>query len=133
MQDNDCIFCREPETEILCENRLARAFFDKFPVNQGHTLIIPKRHVVTYFDASKEELAAINELVFDVKEILDKRYNPDGYNIGVNVNHAGGQTIFHLHVHVIPRYEGDVEDPRGGVRKITPNSIKYWETWATPR
>lgn len=122
----DCTFCKEPETELLCENGLARAFFDKFPVNEGHVLITPKRHVVTFFDATEEELKAINELVFSVKEILDERYTPDGYNIGVNVDHAGGQTIFHLHVHVIPRYEGDVEDPRGGVRHIKQNLTQYY-------
>ena len=125
MKSEECIFCREPETELLCENELARAFFGKFPVNEGHVLITPKRHAVTFFDATKEELAAINELIFKVKRILDERYNPDGYNIGVNVNHAGGQTIFHLHVHVIPRYEGDVEDPRGGVRKIKPSLVAF--------
>ncbi|MTI94704.1 MAG: HIT family protein [Firmicutes bacterium] len=121
----ECIFCKLPETELLCENDLARAFYDKFPVNEGHVLITPKRHVVDYFGATPEELAAINELVAEVKEILDKKYNPDGYNIGVNVGHAGGQTIFHLHVHVIPRFEGDVEDPRGGVRNLKPNLVEY--------
>lgn len=125
MKDTECIFCKEPETKLLCENDLARAFFDKFPVNEGHVLITPKRHAVTYFDATKGELAAINELIFKVKEVLDERYCPDGYNIGVNVNYAGGQTIFHLHVHVIPRYDGDVEDPRGGVRNIKPNLVPY--------
>ena len=126
MAEKDCIFCRQPETEVICENELARAFFDKFPVNEGHVLITPKRHAETFFDATKEELAAINQLIFKVRKILDERYSPDGYNIGVNVNCAGGQTIFHLHVHVIPRYEGDVEDPRGGVRKIKPNLIPYY-------
>lgn len=125
MKEDDCIFCKEPETEVLCENSLARAFFDKYPVNEGHVLITPKRHVVTYFDATIEELGAINDLVFKVKGILDKKYNPDGYNIGVNVNYAGGQTIFHLHVHVIPRYDGDVEEPRGGVRNIKANLVTY--------
>lgn len=125
MKDEECIFCKEPETELLCENDLARAFFDKFPVNDGHVLVTPKRHAVTFFDATKEELAAIVKLTFMVKGILDERYNPDGYNIGVNVNYTGGQTIFHLHVHVIPRYEGDVEDPRGGVRNIKPNLVLY--------
>lgn len=126
MKNEGCIFCKEPETELLCENELARAFFDKFPVNEGHVLITPKRHAVTYFDATKEELAAINELIFEVKETLDKRYNPDGYNIGVNVNHAAGQTVYHLHVHVIPRYQGDIDDPRGGIRNIKPNLVPYF-------
>lgn len=125
MKDKECIFCMQPETEVICENDLARAFFDKFPVNEGHVLITPKRHAVTFFDATKEELAAIMELTFKAKEILDKRYNPDGYNIGVNVNYSGGQTIFHLHLHVIPRYEGDVDDPRGGIRNIKPNLVYY--------
>lgn len=125
MNSHECIFCRQPETEVLCENELALAFFDKFPVNQGHVLVIPKRHAVTYFDATTEELTAINELVFQVKDIMDEKYNPDGYNIGVNVNHAGGQTVFHLHVHVIPRYVGDVEDPRGGVRNLKSSLVKY--------
>lgn len=125
MKEEDCIFCREPETELLCENVLARAFFDKYPVNKGHVLVTPKRHVVTYFDATLEELAAINDLVFKVKEILDEKYKPAGYNIGVNVNYAGGQTIFHLHVHLIPRHEGDVEDPRGGVRNLKPSLVDY--------
>lgn len=125
MKEEDCIFCREPETELLCENRLARAFYDKFPVNKGHVLITPKRHVVTYFDATLEELSAINGLVFKVKGILDEKYKPDGYNIGVNVNYAGGQTIFHLHVHVIPRYDGDVEDPKGGIRNLKSGLVDY--------
>jgi len=121
----DCIFCQLPETEVICENKLARAFYDKFPVNEGHVLITPKRHAENFFDATLEELAAINGLVFEVREILDEKYKPDGYNIGVNVGHAGGQTIFHLHVHVIPRYEGDVEDPRGGVRNLKLSLISY--------
>lgn len=125
MKEKDCIFCKEPETELLCENVLARAFFDKYPVNEGHVLVTPKRHVVTYFDATLEELAAINDLVFKCKNILDERYNPDGYNIGVNVNYAGGQTIYHLHVHVIPRYDGDVVEPKGGIRNIKPNLVSY--------
>lgn len=125
MKDKDCIFCKQPETEVICENELARAFFDKFPVSEGHVLITPKRHAVTFFDATKEELAAIMELTFKVKEILDERYNPDGYNIGVNVNYAAGQTIFHLHVHVIPRHKGDIDDPKGGIRNIKPNLVDY--------
>lgn len=125
MSIKDCIFCGKPETEALCENDLARAFFDKYPVSEGHVLITPKRHAATYFDATKEELAAIYELTKKVKEILDERYNPDGYNFGVNVGLAAGQTIFHLHVHVIPRHIGDVEDPSGGVRKVKPNLVNY--------
>nr|WP_192868004.1 HIT family protein [Calderihabitans maritimus] len=122
---DSCIFCSEPETEIVAENDLARAFYDKYPVNEGHVLIVPKRHVETLFEATLEELDAINRLLFKVKDKLDKKFNPDGYNVGVNVGRAAGQTIFHLHYHVIPRYLGDVKDPRGGIRKIKKSVIPY--------
>ena len=121
----ECVFCKKPQWEIICENKLAKAFYDQYPVNQGHILIVPKRHVETFFEASPEELSAINDLIFKVKEILEERYKPDGYNIGVNVNSAGGQTIFHLHFHVIPRYSGDVKNPRGGIRRIKKSLIPY--------
>jgi len=113
-----CIFCSELEREIIVENELAVAFLDKFPVNEGHTLVIPRRHMENFFEASMQEIEAINLLIFRVKDVLDERYKPDGYNIGINVGEDAGQTVFHLHVHVIPRYRGDVEDPRGGVRNI---------------
>jgi diadenosine tetraphosphate (Ap4A) HIT family hydrolase len=114
----ECIFCNFNDKEVIAENRLAAAFYDKFPVNYGHVLIVPKRHVEDYFKATKEEIYAINDLIFEVKEIIDQKFKPDGYNIGINVGYPAGQTIFHLHFHLIPRYKGDVPDPRGGVRKI---------------
>lgn len=120
-----CIFCSKQGAEILVENELAKAFYDAFPVNLGHVLIVPKRHVEEFFSATREEVAAINELIFEVKEILDREHNPDGYNVGVNVGWAGGQTIFHLHMHVIPRYTGDVPDPRGGIRRIKKSLVPY--------
>ena len=120
-----CVFCQKPHSEKICENQLAKAFYDQYPVNQGHVLITPKRHVETFFDASPEELSAINDLIFNVKETLDQKYKPAGYNIGVNANLAGDQTIFHLHFHVIPRYSGDVENPRGGIRKIKKSLVPY--------
>ena len=121
-----CVFCDEVEREIIAENELALAFWDQFPVNEGHALVIPRRHVESYFEATLEEISCINRLIFQVKDILDENYSPHGYNIGVNVGRAAGQTIFHLHVHVIPRYEGDVEDPRGGVRNIKKSIIPYY-------
>lgn len=121
----DCIFCAKTGKELLCENELAKAFYDNYPVNEGHTLVVPKRHIATYFEASSEELTAINDLIFEVKKILDKQYQPDGYNVGVNIGEAGGQTIFHLHVHVIPRYLGDAENPKGGVRRIKKSVVSY--------
>lgn len=120
-----CVFCAKPDAEIICENELAKAFYDKFPVNEGHVLIVPKRHVSGFFEATPEEILAINELAFQVKTILDAKYSPDGYNIGVNVGASAGQTVFHLHMHIIPRYKGDVPDPRGGIRKIKKSVIPY--------
>ncbi|MBC2723865.1 MAG: HIT family protein, partial [Desulfosporosinus sp.] len=94
-------------------------------VNEGHVLIVPKRHVVSLFDATQEEITSIWKLIEGVKELLDQRFHSNGYNIGVNVGAAAGQTIFHMHVHVIPRYDGDVEDPRGGIRKIKKSLVPY--------
>ncbi|MBS3886531.1 MAG: HIT family protein [Clostridium sp.] len=93
---DDCVFCRKTATDILCENELAKAFYDGFPVNRGHVLIVTKKHVASYFDASSEEIQAICELIVKVKKLLDEKYQPDGYNIGVNVGKAAGQTVFHL-------------------------------------
>jgi diadenosine tetraphosphate (Ap4A) HIT family hydrolase len=117
----DCVFCQRDSLEIIAENDLALAFYDGCPVSEGHTLVIPKRHVETYFDATAEEHGAISMLVGEVKKLLQAKLNPDGYNIGANVGPAAGQTVFHFHMHIIPRYRGDVEDPRGGVRKVIPN------------
>lgn len=125
MNVKDCLFCKEPQTEIIAENEFVLAFFDKFPVNHGHTLIIPKRHIASFFEVTSDELQAINELIFTAKNILDERFMPEGYNIGINVGAAAGQTIFHLHCHIIPRYLGDVEDPRGGIRKIKTSVVPY--------
>lgn len=120
-----CMFCSLPETDILVENEMALAFFDKFPVNEGHVLIIPKRHLANIFDATMEEIINIWKLLSEVTEELNKRFQPDGFNIGVNVGAAAGQTVFHLHVHIIPRYHGDVRDPRGGIRKIKKSMVPY--------
>ncbi|KJU72929.1 HIT family protein [Clostridium baratii] len=120
-----CIFCEYDKEEYIAENDLCFAIFDKFPVNEGHALIIPKRHFSNYFDATKEEIAAIYDLSHEVKKIIDDKYSPDGYNVGVNVNHEGGQTIMHLHMHIIPRYKGDIEDPRGGIRRIKRQLVFY--------
>lgn len=122
---DECVFCRQAGAGVLCENELAKAFYDNFPVNRGHVLVVPKRHVVTYFEANQDELSAITELIFAVKDILVKEYTPDGFNIGFNVGEAGGQSVFHLHAHVIPRYIGDVENPRGGIRRIKKSVVPY--------
>ncbi len=116
----ECIFCLRDSLEIIAENDLALAFYDACPVSKGHVLVIPKRHMDTYFDALPEEHSAISQLIIETKLLLDKKFNPDGYNIGANVGQAAGQTVFHFHIHIIPRYRGDVENPRGGVRKVIP-------------
>ncbi|MCC3145139.1 HIT family protein [Halanaerobium sp. Z-7514] len=120
-----CIFCEYNKSDYIVENELAFAIYDNFPVNKGHILVIPKRHFSSYFEAETAEIEAIFELTKKCKNILDENYNPDGYNIGVNINYAGGQTIMHLHQHIIPRYKGDVENPRGGIRKLMPNLVEY--------
>ena len=126
MNEKECIFCNlDPNREIIAQNDLALAFFDAFPVNPGHALIIPKRHVADYFDLTEDEVAAMQALLREVKAIVEKRFNPDGYNIGVNVNSAAGQSVFHVHMHLIPRYKGDVENPKGGVRGVIPSKQKY--------
>ena len=119
-----CIFCKK-SSESVIENKLAYAIYDEYPVNTGHMLIIPKRHFKSYFKATQEEIIAVHELILECKKMLDQKYSPDGYNIGVNAGYEAGQTIMHLHIHLIPRYKGDVEDPRGGVRKIKKPLIKY--------
>ncbi len=119
-----CIFCNI-EQEKIYETSLLYAIYDKYPVTKGHVLIIPKQHVKDYFDASDLLRQEINITIIKLKEILDKKYSPDGYNIGINNGVTAGQTIFHLHVHLIPRYKGDVKDPTGGVRGVIPNNQKY--------
>jgi diadenosine tetraphosphate (Ap4A) HIT family hydrolase len=113
--------------DLMAENELAVAFKDAFPVNPGHTLIVPRRHVDGLFELTAEEQAAVWGLLPPLKQRLDARHSPAGYNVGVNVGVAAGQTVGHVHVHVIPRYAGDVEDPRGGVRWVVPARAAYWK------
>lgn len=101
------------------------AFRDKFPVSEGHTLVIPKRKVSDYFELSFKEQSACWFLVNLIKADLQDRFNPDGFTIGININEAAGQTISHVHIHIIPRYTGDVEHPRGGVRGVIPGKREY--------
>lgn len=118
-----CIFC--DIKDYILENDLAYAIFDKFPVNKGHMLFIPKRHVKDFFDITKKEREAIFKLVDEGKKLLDEKYSPDGYNVGVNCGEVSGQTVMHVHVHLIPRYFGDTNCPKGGVRGVIPDKMKY--------
>ena len=118
-------FVGNDEREFLFESATAFSFFDKYPVSKGHTLVVPKRVVASYFDLSVKEQTACWIMVNKVKDELQKRFNPHGFNVGINVNEDAGQTISHCHIHVIPRYKGDVEQPRGGVRGVIPSKKNY--------
>lgn len=114
-----CPFCKlNLKVELVCETATAVAFLDGYPVSKGHTLITPKHHVTNYFDLSDEEQQDLWYMVNHCKTILEKRFHPDGFNVGINVNEAAGQSVFHVHIHLIPRYKGDVENPKGGVRAV---------------
>ena len=122
----ECPFCKGfGEDRILYQDSSWIAVYDAYPVSKGHVLIIPKRHVKTYFELNYIELASVGVVIGVVKRIIDKKFNPDGYNIGINCGEMAGQTVPHCHIHIIPRYKGDVEDPRGGVRGVIPNMQKY--------
>jgi diadenosine tetraphosphate (Ap4A) HIT family hydrolase len=121
-----CPFCGLPETRVLVRNQLAIAFRDAFPVTQGHTLVIPLRHVPSLFDTTAEERTALFELLEEAKRQLQADFAPAGYNIGINDGAAAGQTVGHLHIHLIPRYPGDRPDPRGGIRWVIPEKADYW-------
>jgi len=121
-----CPFCHpESERVIILETLSAFSIYDKFPISKGHALIIPKRHCSDYFKLTMEEQASCWNMVNDVKQILQDKYHPDGFNVGINVNEAAGQTISHIHIHLIPRYKGDVPEPEGGVRGVIPNKRTY--------
>lgn len=122
--NNPCLFCKDPRGVSL-EHELAYSARDSYAASPGHTLIIPRRHVASFFDLTPEEVAACMDLLKEEKRLIDEEFKPDGYNIGVNVNPAAGQSIFHVHIHLIPRYKGDVENPQGGVRHVIPNKGHY--------
>ena len=122
----DCPFCKIRDEHCVLLNASARAFRDSFPISEGHTLIIPRKHVASIFDLQKDDLEAIWLAVGEVRKKLQHELNPDGFNIGMNDGEAAGQTVPHAHVHVIPRYADDVSDPRGGIRWILPSKADYW-------
>ena len=124
--NNPCLFCNSKASCIAHENNLAYASYDTYPVSEQHCLIIPKRHVVDYFELSNEELVACNDLIKIVKqEVLDKDKNVKAFNIGTNAGKIAGQSIMHCHIHLIPRREGDVDNPQGGVRSVIPKKQHY--------
>jgi superfamily II DNA or RNA helicase/HKD family nuclease/diadenosine tetraphosphate (Ap4A) HIT family hydrolase len=126
LNHRSCPFCDPlPPERLFYEGELVWCIWDGYPVSQGHALVIPRRHVATWFEATREEQAALINGLSIAREEIGKRFNPDGFNIGINIGESAGQTIFHLHVHLIPRYQGDVLDPRGGVRHVIPSKGNY--------
>ena len=124
--NNPCLFCNSKKSGLVLENDLAYASYDSYPVSDHHCLIIPKRHVKDYFDLSNEELIACNDLIKIVKdEIVNKDSTVEAFNIGTNIGKISGQSIMHCHIHLIPRREGDVENPQGGVRSVIPSKQYY--------
>ncbi len=123
---SDCLFCGINENQIILENRFAFAVYDGFPVTQFHSLIIPKRHVSNYFDLTPAELLACNLLLRKLEnQIREQDSSVDGFNVGINVGEVAGQTIFHRHIHLIPRRKKDVPNPKGGVRHVIPGKEFY--------
>ena len=124
-----CAFCDIEEkidkSRIIYQDSTWIAMLDGYPVSEGHTLLIPKRHCETYFDLNFLELESLGVTIGIVKRLLDTKYHPNGYNVGVNCGQAAGQTIMHCHIHIIPRYNGDCENPRGGVRGVIPEKQHY--------
>ena len=126
MSEASCPFCALPAERILLLADEALVIRDAFPVSPGHTLVIPRRHIGSFFELTDAERACMVELLAKAKAELDLSFQPDGFNIGINDGAAAGQTVPHLHLHLIPRYRGDAPDPRGGVRWVLPAKAKYW-------
>jgi diadenosine tetraphosphate (Ap4A) HIT family hydrolase len=125
-EDKNCPFCNlASKVELISETATAVAFLDSFPVNPGHTLIVPKRHIANYFELTIHEQRALWLVVNRCKKIIQKHFNPGGFNVGINVGETAGQSIFHVHIHLIPRYKGDIDKPHGGVRGVIPNKQNY--------
>ena len=127
MADGDCPFCNPDPDQVFLQTDLILGLWDRYPVSPGHALLIPRRHVADWFDATPEEQQALTQAITTARQEVEKHHTPDAWNIGINGGEAAGQTVFHLHVHLIPRYKGDHEDPRGGVRLIFPNQSNYFE------
>ncbi len=124
--NNPCIFCKIRKEELILENELAYSSSDSYPISKFHSLIVPKRHLQNYFDLNNEEILACNELILRTKEkILKEDPTVKGFNIGTNAGKAAGQSIMHCHIHLIPRREGDVKNPQGGVRGVIASKQHY--------
>jgi len=124
---HNCPFCNLDAERIIYLDDYCIYFRDVFPISPGHTLIVPRRHIASLFDVNETERNALFSALDIAKREIDQEFQPDNYNIGINDGPAAGQTVPHLHIHLIPRYKGDCDDPRGGVRWIIPDKAKYWD------
>ena len=122
-----CPFCTLPRDRIFLENDRTVAIFDLYPVSQGHALIIPKRHIGSFFELDTEEQLSAISLLNHSKMIVDEKFRPEAYTVGINDGVVAGQTVSHCHIHLIPRYRGDQVEPRGGIRWIFPDKANYWD------
>jgi diadenosine tetraphosphate (Ap4A) HIT family hydrolase len=125
--DMNCPFCTLPRERLVFESELAFVIRDGYPVSPGHTLVIPRRHVASFFETTPEEQASLIKLLNLARIEIGQQFKPEGFNIGINDGAAAGQTMAHLHIHLIPRYAGDRDDPRGGVRWVLPEKAAYWQ------
>ncbi|NOR19803.1 MAG: HIT domain-containing protein [Xanthomonadales bacterium] len=123
-----CPFCHPREGEVFYTSELVKGVWDTYPANPGHALIVPHRHVARWFDATPEEQAALAAAIEHARSAIEENYSPQGFNIGFNDRKAAGQSVPHLHIHIIPRYDGDTPDWRGGIRKVLPTRAKYPKT-----
>lgn len=121
-----CPFCHPDPERVFLKTELVIGLWDKYPVSPGHALLVPRRHVTGWFEATEEERQALTAALDLARDRILEQHRPDGFNIGINSGEAAGQTVFHLHVHLIPRYRGDQDDPRGGIRNVFPDKARYW-------
>jgi len=124
-KNRKCPFCHPREGEVIFSSELVKGVWDTYPLNPGHVLLVPHRHIARWFDATPEEQVALTSAIEQATAAIEEQYSPEGFNIGFNDRKAAGQSVPHLHIHIIPRYEGDVPDPRGGIRKIIPARAEY--------
>ncbi len=122
----NCPFCNPTSEHVWLEDEAGRVIWDGFPISKGHSLVVPRFHISSLFDLEPETQAALWKMVGKVRSRLDEEFQPDGFNIGLNDGEVAGQTVMHAHIHVVPRWKGDVPDPRGGVRWIIPDKARYW-------
>lgn len=126
MPNKECPFCSPRPELVWWQDAVGLVLKDKYPISNGHSLVVPIRHAACLFDLPADDQAALWALVANVRELLSKQLNPDGFNVGINDGAAAGQTVAHAHIHVIPRWIGDVHDARGGIRWVLPEKAKYW-------